>query len=363
MLIEISEMLDYLDDFVDGDVKETLVGGIAGTEINRFAIEAATKHHDFKKVLVIEGCQDYIGILKNPIDNVKHWTDLCVEEIMEPLVPFDPWKPKVEQPNSIPGYRNKLDTELLSQYEMIVAYDTHLIPCDIKEAISDAFAGQIIWVYDPAEMYSYVQTRQYDIPVITDTLRKLSPILAMARDAIGVETRAIDRKVKGSVVETARMGKRTIGKIDDKQYVTNDIDLLREVNKRQIESPFRKNQRVLIKDHNVDIMLENGYRKASLGYNSMLVIDNPNGNPLMKLRLYNSKTTYFADIAYDIGCGMLRKRGQLRVVPANIIMHDEFVYHRYNHTVLVITYPLTKREKYSILKNSNNVTVVNKFKT
>ena len=89
MLIEISEMLDYLDDFVDGDVKETLVGGIAGTEINRFAIEAATKHHDFKKVLVIEGCQDYIGILKNPIDNVKHWTDLCVEEIMEQLVPFD----------------------------------------------------------------------------------------------------------------------------------------------------------------------------------------------------------------------------------------------------------------------------------
>jgi hypothetical protein len=64
-------MLDYLDDFVDGDVKETLVGGIAGTEINKFAIEAATKHHDFKKVLVIEGCQDYIGILKNPIDNVN----------------------------------------------------------------------------------------------------------------------------------------------------------------------------------------------------------------------------------------------------------------------------------------------------
>ena len=365
MLVEIQQMIDYLDDFVESDIKETLVGGIAGTEINKFVIEAATKHHDFKSVLVIEGCQDYIGLMKNPISNVKHWSDLCIEEVIPPLVPFDPWKPRVEQPRSVPEFANRIDGQMLDQYEMMVVYDTQLIPYDIRKGLSDYFKGQIIWVYDPAEHDAIMcGVRQFDIPVVVDTLRKLSPILAMARDAIGVETRAIDHKVKGSVVETSRMNKRSIGKIDDKQYVTNDWEMADEINKRQSESPFRKNQRVLVKRRSVDMMNELGIRKASLGYNSMLVIDNPNGNPLMKLRLYNSKTTYYGDLTYrHTGLDPIMRRDQIPVQPANIIDLDDFNYHRYNHTVLVLTHPLKPKEKYSILKNSNNVTVVNKFKT
>lgn len=358
-------MINYLDDFADGDLKETLVGGIAGTEINKFAIDAATRHHKFNKVLIIEGCQDYIGLMKNPLPNVKHWGDLFVEDVIEPLVPFDPWKPKVAQPNAVPTYTNRIDVEKLSHYEMMVVFDAQLIPRRIQSAISYTFSGQIIWVYDPAEPNGHVFVNQQNIPVVIDTLRKLSPILALARDALGIETRAVDRKVKGSVVETAKMNKRSIGKIDDKQYVGNDYDFTTDILNKQYDSPFRKNQRVLVSSDIVDMMTENGVRKTTIGYNSMLVIENPNSKPLMKLRLYNSKTYYFGDITYDRTSNIraLMRRDQIRVRPANIIIPDEVKYHRYNHTVVVLGYPLNRYEKYSVLKNSNNVTVVNKFKT
>ena len=365
MILEISEMIDYLDGFVDGDLKETLVGGIAGTEINKFAIEAATKHHKFNKVLVVEGCQDYIGLMKTPLSNVKYWGDLFVEEVIEPLVPFDPWKPSVAQPNSIPAYANRIDTELLSQYDMMVVFDTQIIPHSIQRSISETFSGQILWVYDPVEPGGSVFINQQRTPVVIDTLRKLSPILALARDAIGFETRAIDRKVKGSVVETSKMNKRSIGKIDDKQYISNDYTLISDIAEKQYTTPFRKNQRVLVTSTLVDMMTENGIRKNSIGYNSMLVIENPSSKPLMRLRLYNSKTYYFADLSYNNGPRLrnLLRRDQILVRPANIISVEETKYHRYNHSVIVLSYPLTREEKYSVLKNSNNVTVVNKFKT
>ena len=82
MIIELNEMIDLIDDFYgSADMREMVIGGIAGTPVNKFAVEGCTKYTKFNKILIIEGCQDYIGLMKNPIPNVKHWTDLFVEEI------------------------------------------------------------------------------------------------------------------------------------------------------------------------------------------------------------------------------------------------------------------------------------------
>ena len=350
-------MIDLIDDFYAGDTKEMMVGGIAGTEINQFVIDGVTKNTRFNKVLFVQGCQDYIGLMKTPVPNVKHWTDLFVEEIVPPLIPVDPWKPRCIQEK--PAFVNRLNESLLASYESMVIFDAQLIPHEVRRLLSEAFLGQIVSVVDPVERTPY----DFDIPMIVDTLRKLSPILAMARNAIGIETRSIDRKVRGSVVQTSKMNKRTIGKIDDKQYVTNDYELLYEVQKRQYESPFRKNQKVIVQDDLIDMMNENGIRKASLGAESMLIIENATAQPLMKLRLYNSKITYYADIQYDNMLPQsLKHRGKITVRPGNIIPVHNVAFHRYNHTVLVLSQDLSPRLKYSVLKNSNNVTVVDKRK-
>ena len=353
-------MIDLIDDFYAGDTKEMVVGGIAGTEINQFVIDGATKNTPFNKVLFVQGCQDYIGLMKTPVPNVKHWTDLFVEEIVAPLIPFDPWKPRCLQ--EMPSFVNRLNESLIASYESLVIFDAHLVPYDVRRLLSEAFRGQIVSIIDPIENRSPRMER--DMPMIVDTLRKLSPILAMARNAIGIETRAIDRKVRGSIVQTSKMNKRTIGKIDDKQYVTNDYELAYEVTKRQLETPFRKNQKVIVTDELIDMMNENGVRKASLGCESMLVIENATAKPLMKLRLYNSKITYYADLQYHDHTvpEALRQRGKIRVRPANILMMHDVPFHRFNHTVLVLTDDLNPGQKYTVLKNSNNVTVVDKPK-
>ena len=353
MIIEINEMIDYLDDFFKSDKHETVVGGIAGTQIEKYVLESAMNVHNFDKIMVINGCQDYIGLMKTQLPNVVYWGDLFVEQIVDPLIPTDPWKPDILNPAPEPTH--KPDSERMSHYDVIIIFNAWLIDGRHLRAISDNFSGKVVHVVDPCEWI--MMRSDYNVPVIVDTLEKVSPMIAMARSIFGFESRAIDRKVRGTLTEVNKMSRRSIGKIDDKQYVTADYDLYKEITDKQFKAPFRKNQKFIVKHDIIDINMENGLRKASLTHDSMLVMTNPTPNPYMKLRLYNSKITYNTDITYREGA--LRPKSAITVTPANIMLINQSRYHRYNHVVLIINdRPISDWEKYVILKNSNNVTIV-----
>jgi hypothetical protein len=165
------------------------------------------------------------------------------------------------------------------------------------------------------------------------------------------------------------MSKRSIGKLDDKQYFTNDVTLFNEIIDRQIQTPFRKHQKVTISDNkSIEPVIENGCRKATLVEHSLLVLENPNKKPLMLSRLYNSKTIIPFDLRYDIdGLSLLNKPGKIDVYPANIMMSYDARYHRFNHSVFIrITddsycHKVSKEVLYTIFKNSNSVTLVGNF--
>lgn len=361
MIYEINQMIDHLDEFFKGSQKECIVGGIAGTQIEKFTLDSALQTTQFSKILVINGCQDYIGLMKKPMQNVMFWADLFIEEIVDPLIPIDPWKPRCFNPSA--EYVKRINTQILSLYDVILVFNAHLISNSRLYAISENFAGKIVYVVDPMEINSQSLMWEFgvdDIPVVVDHLEKVSPMIALARSSIGVDSRAIDYKVKGTLNETTKINKRSIGKIDDKQYVTNDWEILHDIRQRQIDSPFRKNQKVKIIDDSIDVMVENGSRLATLTYGSMLVIHNASSSPLMRLRLYNSKIIYAADITYKTG--VMKSKGTVSVEPANILSIDEYPSHRYNHTVAILTRELSKQERYSLLKHSNNITIVNKIK-
>ena len=361
MIIEINEMIDCLEKFFDSSRKETVVGGIAGTQIERYVIDAATATTSFSKILVVNGCQDYIGMMKEPLPNVLFWADLFITDMIDPLIPYDPWKPKIYNPEA--EYVQRVNTRLLSGYDVILIFNTHLIPSFALKAVSDNFSGQIVYVTDPLEYNGREISWRLgidDFPVISDHLEKVSPMIALARSVFGFDTRAVDRKVKGTLTEANKIGKRSIGKIDDKQYVTNDYELLREIQQRQYDAPFRKNQKVVVNEDLIDVMLENGVRKASLTGNSMLVMQNPTSKPLMKLRLYNSKIIYAADVTY--AKGVMKHKGTISVTPANIIDVSHLTHHRFNNVVFVLGDHTSKTEQYTVLKNSNNVIIVNRAK-
>lgn len=355
MVIEINEMIDVIDDFCRNDKHSIVVGGIAGTEIERYTLESVTGVTSWDKVLVLQCCQDYMGLMKEQLPNVIFYGDLFYDEMVDPLIPHNPWRPTIF--NMDAEYVTKIRADRIANYEFIVVLNAHLIYDDRwREMIEDNFSGKIIYIVDPLE--GRVSS---SVPTITDTLMKVSPMIALARAAVRIDTRSVDRKAPGTLNEVSKMSKRSIGKIDDKQYVTNDHQLLFEIREKQTQSSVRKNQRVLI-GHNPIISNTNSNGLITLIPGSMLVVKNPNSRPLMTHRVYNSKTEFYMDISYL--SDVLLPKSTVPVVAANIITTNEMKFHRFNHTVMCMgddsyLYPA---DKYILFKNSNNVTIVSNVK-
>lgn len=372
MVYELNEMIDYLDKFFDNSTKSIIVGGVAGTQIEKLTISAATRTTKFSRILVVNGCQDYVGLMKEKISNVVFWADVFYEEMVDPVEPCDSWRPSIFNPKT--EYVKRIDTKFINSFDIMLVFNAELIPYEAFRLIDQNFSGKIVYVTDPIDINSCMITHcwcdVHDIPVITDSLEKTSPMIAMARSLFGISTRAIDRKVKGSLNQISKLSKRSIGKLDDKQYFTNDAELFNEVINRQMQTPFRKHQKVVISDDRaIEPIIENGCRKATLVEYSMLVLENPNKKPLMLSRLYNSKTIIPSDLQYDVNGRLcfLNKPGKLNVYPANIMYPHDARYHRFNHSVFVrnTNNPscsiVTKEMLYTIFKNSNSVTLVGDF--
>lgn len=369
MIVEINEMIDFLDDFLQSDRKITVVGGIAGTQIEKITVDRMTSVYDFNKILIINGVQDYIYFMKKPLRNVKFWADIFVEDIIPPKEPINVWAPKIYQPN--PTKVPRLDTAFVSQFDGLVVLNSQVLDWEIVDLLANDFGGRIVFVTDPVEMNAICVNsvvKLNDFPVIVDSMEKLSPIIALARNVIGFETRAIEHRVKCDYKIIPKINKRTVSKLDNTVYCTDDWITLEEYNKKQVDSKFKKGQKVLVRDRNINIMLgENGVRKSTVTYGSLLTIDDPRENPLMKHKIWNSKEIHACDVVYETNPIML-KRGSVSVIPANVISTGFIPYHRYDKLVFMRKYREEHdarrgidRGLYTILKCSNNVTVVEKF--
>lgn len=346
-VIEIHQMFDYLEEFFNNDKHDIVVGGMCGSFIFKHVIDAALINYKLPRILVIEGCQDYIGLSNHDLNNHVYYADLFLDIMCDPLRSYDPFKPKILNPT--PDYYKQINIRMIENYDVIIINDTHLIPKEYVTSINSNFTGKICMIVDPydidAEMYC-------NVPTIVDSLNKLSSIIAMARSTFGVDTRAIDKSVKCSVNES-KISRRSIGKIDDKQYFTNDPYLADIIRHRQLQSSFRKNQKLFVVSDKINTSVDTSQKPCALTKNSMCVIMSASTRPLMKLRIYSSKIMYAGDVTYlDDPLD-----NSIRVKPANILMMEESHFHKYKHSVLVLDGPVTQRQKYSILKNSNNVTV------
>ena len=365
MIVEISEMNSLLSDFIhDANKKEIIVGSIAGTEIEKYVLDAVTEVYDFKKVLILNGCQDYIGMMTNPLPNVMYYGDVLNQEYIDPPRNMtSPWISRLEQPE--PFKTEIIDVNKINKYDAVVVFNSQLTNITTAKRISEAAAGPVIFVIDAVEGRSWVFGMDYaSIPVISDTLIKVPPIIAMARRLVGFDTRHINTKAKGTVNEVEKMNQRSIGKLDDKQYVSEDYELINLVRDKQYNAPLRKNQKLVVTT-DIDIMLADDNTRQTLTADSMLVVDNANSRPLQRFRLYNSKIMYASRVIYNKTYNrFLNTRTDVQVEPGNIIYGYQFKKHRFNHTVFInsTNHYLNDVDKYSLLKNSINLTIVKSWK-
>lgn len=375
MIIPIHSMINLIEDFIDSSANNITVGGMVGTQIFKHVFDICIGRFAFERILLVEGCQDFIGISKkSPMNNHFFWTSLIRNKIVpNPFANTNPFRQDVLQTSMRIEYMKELNDDVVNKYSVVIICDAHLIPADILDMFMRKTCGKLIMIVDPFGVHGERFTAR-DIPCITETFHKTSTIVAMARGIYDIETNAIDKKISCNVNEIKRLSVRSIGKIDDKQYVTNDKGLAEYIREKQINSGFRKNQKLFITDNGI---YRNGFIRDELNpsyldnvmitRNSMGIIDKTNADGVVELRLWRHKPSdpKFANkfIYENDNIPLFLKKyassaSNITVIPANVLMIEEYAYHKFQNTVFVNGgFNLSKREMYTLLANTMNLTV------
>lgn len=350
-----SDMMELVRDYLWSDsIRPLTVGGIVGTQIFQHVIDAVMEYTTYDKIRIIEGIQDIIGLHKEiPLNNHNFYAELFVNDLI--TVPRDT--------STIEGFLKKDDgirykpiLKTIFKADVIIINDTQMIPSWYLNPILENSHTKIICIVDPLDMYS---ESYFDVPTIIDTLHKLPALMIQARSLYGIESRAIEKKVF-SVLDKQKISKRSIGRLDDAQYVTNDIKLFDEVQQKQIDQKFKKNQKlmVLADTHVIRSIIVNEtpvQHEPALTRFSMVQIDQASDSMLYyRMRVYSSRSYIYGRPTYNAESN----EGNMHVIPANILTPMLAGYHRYKHIIYVpSSKALTKRQAYTMLKSTNRLTI------
>lgn len=350
-ILLINEMIDFIDDFLDNTTeRQLIIGGMAGTQLFKYVMDRVLSRVNFNNVCIMEGCQDYMGLTDpSPCFNHIYYMDIIREmAIPDEDTNMDSWLPMW---NDIKlTYKKDINIALFGKYDYLVINDVHLLPHELLEELCKHFPGKLIGICDP---YEAGAERFIGFPSIVDTLTRVSSIIAFARSIYHVSSRGVEKKVKCSVTES-KINRRSIGKVEDRQYVTNDKSLAEEIWNKQLLSPVRKGQRLWVTDERVLRFKDKDNHFHVITKNALLIVDGVYLNSRkVRLRLYSSKFVFESEITY-LPDGPL---SAIKVRPANIILIEEYPYHRYHYATLITNGEITSRERYTILKNTNHLTI------
>ncbi len=343
-------MIDLIEDHFEptwGGNHSLTVGGIVGTAIFKHAIHACMKYHDYHKILVIDGCQDYIGLLRKPVFNYVYYMSIFrtvliphIDKLQNPAYHF-----LVELQ---PGVQIQINEEKIFYYDAIIVNNAHLIPKMYLDALDQYFHKKILYIVDPLDLTGESFST---VPTLYDSLSKQTTLVAMARSMYGIGTRAIDRKIP-SDFKKIKMPRRSIGRIDATQYVTNSEVILNQINEKQINSNYRKNQKFIVASNQIHMFRTIDELPVVVGPRTMFSISNVT-RPLMKLRIHSSTKQFHALISYR------NTQNALYVKPANILKISSAIHHRFQTINVVLgEEPMTNRLWYAIMKIANHINVI-----
>ena len=352
-VVEIYEMIDIMDEFINSNNKQICVGGCVGTNICDIVFEAVSSKYMPYEVLVVEGCQDIVEMMyKFSCDKTRHifYATMFQTFVVNGINGYDEFKPNILQPK--PEYQTIINESILKQFKCIIVRDAHIIPREYITALTRTFNGQLIYIVDPFDING---EKYSNVPTITDSLSKVSLIIALARSVYNIDSRAIDNKVPCNVSEKKSISRRSIGKIDNSQYISDDEELIKTIRMKQIDSKFRKHHKMIVTGNHVYQCKGEHGNLITLNKDSMFTVQTASENPMIKLKLYYSPDTFMQDVSYMDD----PPRHMIPVKPANIISVHEASKHKFVNSVLVLTHDLVdKPTKYSMLKNSMNLTIV-----
>ena len=339
-------MIDMLQDFACNDNEQIFYcGGIVGSEIFKYVINAGLLSlRKNKQVMFIDGCQDNVVIHRKKPINYVYYRDLFIDILT--LSEHDTFSPNYEP---VVRYVSKvLDKDKFFGIDVVIINNAQLMEYEYLQEILDKLTCKVFVISDPFD----VGGLPFSIyPTLTDSLLKQTYITSYARYLYGVDSRAVDKRIKCGISKI-KLSKRSYGRMDSSQHVTNNPDILKEVNDKQRALPFRKNQKFIITDNRSVMSYDTEFQKGATNFHkgSLITLENRQGD-MPSFRMHNSQLHRPLSITYkqtsEIYAGT-------SVIPANMISVEDAIFHRFRDTTFVFdtNIPLDIRYKYSLIKNT-----------
>lgn len=354
-IIELNEMIDLTNRFFcNTSHKMLMLGGMVGSHPLSHVLDVVTELVRFDEILILEGCADFCYIPKRSVVNYIPYPQVFTDMYVPNVRPYDPFEPQLWNQNQ--PIVKAINQELIRSYQVVIVNNAHLIDPLLLESIAETCKWKCVLIGDPFDVggEGFINS-----PTIVESLEKQSPIIGMARKLYGVLTFAIDKKVPGNVVN-GKVTRKGIGRLDGRIYVSNNDELVQEVQDHQRKQLFRKGQRVMVTDRRIfTIPNEQTKEVVHVTKNALMTMGRTNSSSVVpqQFRIHHSKQTIRCDITYQNPRFPNEWDYHIQVKPANILSIEDAKHHRYFNTVLVCQGDVSKQELYSMMKNSVNLAI------
>jgi uncharacterized ubiquitin-like protein YukD len=364
-IIEINEMMDQLTDFFNitlsrCDQHIAYVGGICGSPLLKTILDAATAYTSFDKILIVDGCVDYVYMQKKDKHVVNHvpYKNLF-QDVFVCEEPYDPFNLKLVSTEK--AIEKKVDHQFLQAYDVMVIYNAHLMEHEFVQALATSFCGKVVIAVDPFDVGCELWI---SVPTIIRSFNKVAPMIAMARNVWNVETDMINKQAKGGVFN-GKIRRSSIGSLQDRVYVTCDKLLIDQVRAKQNMKQIKRNQKFIITDNRTLVALDDDKFRHHISYGDILVAGTQSEhNARNPYRLYHSDKWMYLNLRRDVPTtSQFAIEGstahQMKAVPGNILDVDIAKRHKFGNVIFIQTdgFITDIRTMYMLMKNSVTLTV------
>lgn len=352
-VIEEYQMIDLINTYLNTPTfKPCMLGGVVGTTLFEHVFNACMEQFQYNRICIIEGIQDYIGMKKQNPNYHNHF--FYAEGFLNDFIINN------EYPFALESYMYNhrvsykvpiINLKYVNDYDIFIINDAHLIPDEYLQQLLNMRKKMFVLV-DPFDING---ERYYHVPTIIDTMKRLPALLVRARALYNIDTRAYDKSTQMTFTR-GKVSKRSIGKLGDTMYSSNDDDIIKYAHNKQLVAPSKKNHRMMVIDTYTSrpMELNPNPRSVVTKYSLLQVVNQHKTRNLYNFRIHSSNSNIVTTMSYD----KTTPKTEIHVIPANILLPEHIAHHRFKNVVYVHGNSKPNiREMYTLMKCTRNLII------
>lgn len=367
MVIELHQALETIESYFNSDtIKPITLGSMTGTKLFKHIFDLGLGAFNFNETLLIEGCQDYIGMSEpSPVHNHYFWADLIKITPKASIcnINLNPFEFKIiNNGNPVIEYNYEFDLDRINTFKLVYVCDAHLIPGIFLEQLKRYVQGKLIILVDPFTIYGLQYT---NVPTVVRTFSECSQLSAIARQLFGIETEHITTKNVTSITGAKHNAPKTIARCNEIPVCTNDISYLQYMQDKQIAMGYKKYHRVIIDKHIFKrYQMDNKTDTFTVCEHSLLTTESVPGSlhSATSVRPWKHKNSFYWHFKYDEPMSQIfgdMDNTVIKCRPASVMTINDVAHHKFDKLMLVQSRMknLSNFEKYTILTATEHLVI------